>query len=142
MGGGGAIHYAFKYPELFSALSAFSPGVMGVESTKKVKSGEMFKKNFGSSEKYFEENDPSCLLKKNIDQIRGRMRIRILVAEDFTRSANRTFHALLNEMKVEHEYEEVDGVGHNATQIREKAGNRVWSFFLNAARNVENAGLL
>jgi enterochelin esterase-like enzyme len=56
---------------------------------------------------------PYTLAEKNLDAIRGRMQIRIMVGtDDFTLKANEEFHAHLVKVGIPHDYKVVPGLYH------------------------------
>jgi len=65
------------------------------------------------------------LVTKNADQIRGRQQIRIgCGGDDSLLPRNRDLHELLTQLKIDHQYEVVDGIGHNAGEYYAKLGTK------------------
>jgi enterochelin esterase-like enzyme len=95
MGGYGAAHLGFKYPELFGVVVADAGAMSG---------------------KFFPDEHPNHLARQNAEKLRGQTRIRVAVgADDDLLPASQQLHELLDELKLEHEYEVVPGVAHNGT---------------------------
>jgi enterochelin esterase-like enzyme len=116
MGGFGALKFAFKYPDLFSSVTAFAPGIRDPESFAKDRP-DILARRFGNDPAAYEANHPATLLKKNLDQIRGKLPVSLYVGtKDYLLPGARALHAQMTEAKVEHVYEEFDGVTHNLTQ--------------------------
>jgi len=93
----------------------------------------VFAKMFGSDPKYVDANSPFTLLRKNADAIRGKTAIRVSVGDqDSLQVRNRALHDLLDELKIEHEYELVPGVAHNGVLFYEKLGERAFAYYQKA----------
>ena len=104
MGGYGAAHLGFKYPELFGTVVADAGAMSG---------------------KFFPEEHPNQLAQQNADKLRGQTRIRIAVgADDDLLPASRQLHELLDELKIEHAYEIVPGVAHNSVLYYKLLGSK------------------
>ena len=119
MGGFGALHTAFAYPETFGKTVALSSALIHNEVAK-MKEGEgnevanydYYRMCFGEPGKLAESgNNPEYLLKKQLAA--GKKIPEIYMAcgtEDFLLEPNRAFHKFLNEQKVEHVYLESKGI--------------------------------
>ena len=77
MGGFGAAHLGFKYPELFGVVSIHS-GAFVFPGVDTLAAAAAFEFIFGDDQVFFKANDPFELVKKNAGLIRDRTRIRIL----------------------------------------------------------------
>ncbi len=122
MGGYGALVYALKHPDMFSACAAFSPGIYTDEEIINMNDGiwkrvlgVVFDPNLEGKariSKQFTENDPFYIVKsEDINKIRS-VRLYIDVGDDdFLYKGNSSFHILLRDMKIPHEYRVRDG-GH------------------------------
>ena len=119
MGGFGALHTAFAYPETFGKTAALSSALIHNEVAK-MKEGEgnevanydYYRMCFGDPAKLAEsDNNPEYLLKKQLAA--GKKIPEIFMAcgtEDFLLEPNRAFHKFLEEQKVEHVYMESKGI--------------------------------
>ena len=119
MGGFGALHTAFAYPETFGKTAALSSALIHNEVAK-MKEGEgnevanydYYRMCFGEPSKLAEsDNNPEYLLKKQLAA--GKKIPEIFMAcgtEDFLLEPNRAFHKFLEEQKVEHVYMESKGI--------------------------------
>ena len=122
MGSYGVAHLGFKYPELF--------GVLGVNAGALIKpraavQQPVFAKMFGSSEEYVMANDPTVLLRKNADAIRGKTFIRVAVGDkDSLMVLNKALHNTLTELNIDHDWEVVPGVDHNPPLFYRTLGAR------------------
>ena len=131
MGGYGAAHLGFKYPETFSDSSASWPGAL-ITPSATVQAG-VFDKMFGSDPDYVEANNPFELVRKNADAIRGRTAVRVAVGDqDGLQVRDKAFHELLTELKIEHEYELVPGVAHNGTLFYKTLGAGAFAWYQKA----------
>jgi endo-1,4-beta-xylanase len=111
MGGYGAAHLAFKYPELFGIVGVNAGALITPRSTVQP---AIYEKMFGSNDAYVRANDPFVLLKKNADAIRGRTFIRVAVGgDDSLLPRNKALDEALSDLKIEHDWEVVAGVAHN-----------------------------
>lgn len=122
MGGYGAAHLGFKYPELF--------GIVGVNAgalitPRAAVQPAVYEKMFGSDDAYVKANDPFELLRKNADTIRGKTFIRVAVGgDDSLLPRNKALDAALTDLKIEHGWEVVPGVAHNPPLFYKTLGER------------------
>ncbi len=113
MGGFGALKMAFKYPDLFSSVVGFAGGYV-TPAQLRDRMPEIFERMFGRDEVFFMKNHPETLARLNVDQIKNRVAIRLLVGtKDPTLELNRSLHATLTSLGILHEYEELEGAGHD-----------------------------
>ncbi len=131
MGGFGAAHLAFKYPELFGAVSIID-GSLAEVNEMQTKQPDLYQRIFGGSEKRFAAENPRQLAPKNQDAIRGRTKIRLAVGRLVT--WNRSFHEQLTDLKLDHEYD-VFEVSHNPLAIYDALGDKNWSFYRQGVSN-------
>jgi enterochelin esterase-like enzyme len=97
MGGGGALRFAFKFPEFFAAASSFG-GAGGQD-----------------------EDGAGGWLRKNADKIRDKVHVRVVCgANDSLLSRSETMHKVLDELKIKHTYTVIPGIGHTYTEAYAK----------------------
>lgn len=133
MGGYGAAHLGFKYPNLFGivginagALIALNPQTMP----------EIFAKMFGSDAAYFKANDPFELVRKNAGEIRGKTTIRLAVGDQDDLQVNdKLFDKLLTDLKIDHQFELVPGIAHNGVLFYTKLGAGAFAYYQQAIAN-------
>jgi endo-1,4-beta-xylanase len=135
MGGYGAAHLGFKYPDIFGIVvigsGAFSDSA-GLGPQHKAENGGKSVMSL-APKAYFEENDVATLIRRNADAIRGRTLVRITVGnEDGLFRNNQAVHELLTQLKIEHEYEIIPGVGHDSGKIYRILGDRRYALYLRA----------
>jgi enterochelin esterase-like enzyme len=121
MGGFGAAHLGFKYPDLFSAVSIMAGALLDDESAKGapdlITTPSLFKKCFGTLE-YFHAGSPWVVVRDNAARIRGRTQIRMAVGDnDALCGRNRRYHELLKDLNIAHEFTILPGVGHDPEAI-------------------------
>ena len=145
MGGYGAAHLGFKYPDLFGIVGVMAGAL--IEPRESVQPG-VFQKMFGGDKDYVKANNPFELVRKNADAIRGRTAIRIAVGDqDWLHVRAEALHELLGELKIEHEFEQVPGVGHNAALFYKTLGAGALAYYQKAlprtptAANYPNASV-
>ncbi|MHC4860935.1 MAG: alpha/beta hydrolase-fold protein, partial [Planctomycetota bacterium] len=129
MGGFGAAHLAFKFPDLFGAASivggALHDGETLVESRR-----EIFRKVFGGDPEYFEAQSPWKLVTENAERIRGRTRVRLVVGErDVLLPRSMSFHEHLEKLDIPHGFIVVRGVGHTHVRIYEETRELTAEFY-------------
>jgi acetyl esterase/lipase len=96
---------------------------------------DVFPKMFGADKAYFEANEPLRLLRRNADSIRGRTQIRVAVGgKDRLQPRSQTLHELLEQLKIDHEYEVVPGVVHNQPQFYTTLGERAFMWYQRALK--------
>ena len=131
MGGFGAVHLGFKYPELFGTVSIID-GSLTDATAMQTRQPELYQRIFGGDEKRFAAEDPRQLAAKNQDAIRGRTKIRLAVG--LLKPVNLSFHQQLTDLKIDHDYDAFD-VGHNPVAIFDSLGDENWNFYREALSN-------
>jgi endo-1,4-beta-xylanase len=124
MGGYGAFHLGFKYPEMFGMISGMCNGI---PAPGKTYAGAAAPPASASDQ----AADPYTLAQKNLDAIRGKTAIRIIVGtEDFTLAANQAFDAYLTKLNIPHDYKLIPGISHG---YKEYYQNLDFTFFKKVA---------
>jgi endo-1,4-beta-xylanase len=127
MGGFGAAHLGFKYPEVFGIVGVMAGAL--IEPRESVQPA-VFQKMFGGDRDYVKANNPFELVRRNADAIRGRTTIRIAVGDqDKLQVRDQAFHELLDELKITHEYELVPGVAHNGALFYKTLGAAAFAYY-------------
>jgi endo-1,4-beta-xylanase len=128
MGGYGAAHLGFKYPDLFGTVVVDSGALILDSAMTGPNLIEIYKNGFASDKARFLAEHPTTLVEKNADRIRGKMLIRVGVGgADNLLARNRDLHELLEKLKIEHEYEVAEGVGHMAPAYYKKLGDKCFA---------------
>jgi enterochelin esterase-like enzyme len=120
MGGKGAVSFAMKFPEMFCSLFVQAGNVFHVsELWDPTRPDEYPYNHLGPDRAKSVENDPYLLLQKNLDQIKGKLRIQILCGtQDSHHLATiREFHAALEKAGVDHTYLEIEGLAHDLEKM-------------------------
>ncbi len=119
MGGFGAMHFAFKYPELFSSVTAYGGALLTYDTL----SARDKRENFGDSPEYFNEHNPWTWAEKNAAQIRELLKVRMVIGtKDRLYTLNVDFKAHLDKLKIPVSYQEIEGEEHCTKCLYEKAG--------------------
>jgi endo-1,4-beta-xylanase len=126
MGGFGAAHLGFKFPELFCAVSLLDAALLNL-GTMQNRHAALYQRIFGGREQAFQAEDPRALVEKNADAIRGRTTIRSAVGRIV--EGNRSFHEQLTRLDIAHEYEVFEDAGHNHGAILDRLGDKNWEFY-------------
>ena len=128
MGGYGAGHLGFKYPELFGTVVINAGALIDPSPTNIPKEGPMFGVFGGDNARRVAEH-PRELARKNADKLRGRTHIRIGCGSlDDLLPRNQDLHELLTQLGIKHEYEIVPDVAHNSALYYRKLGTKVFEF--------------
>jgi endo-1,4-beta-xylanase len=135
MGGFGAFHLGFKYPDLFGVVSGLAAALIQPGSGSG-KVADVFQSGpFAGDREYFLRNDPFTLATKNADRVRGRTFVRIVVGDHdsgFTFRRNRALHELLESAGIAHEYRVVPDVSHRYQMLYDKMGAEGFEFYTKA----------
>jgi endo-1,4-beta-xylanase len=116
MGGRGSTRLALKYPEMFCSLFNQAGNVFHVAEMYDPAATDAY---LGPDKQRYIDNDPYLLLKKNLSQIQGRLRVRIFCGtkDDGHLPSVREFHAALLKSGVDHTYFEIEGLAHDRTRM-------------------------
>jgi endo-1,4-beta-xylanase len=119
MGGFGAMRLGVKYPDLFSSIVAFAGGYRFPDEMDTAH--QSFKEMFNNDVEIFRSNHPETWARRNLDQIRGKVVIQMYVGnQDPGLKGNHRMHAVLDELKIPHGYQEFDGIAHNLGKLAEQ----------------------
>jgi enterochelin esterase-like enzyme len=122
MGGRGATRLAMKYPQLFCSLNCQAGNVPRTsEGFDPSKPGDYPNNYLGPEKQNFIDNDAFKLLEKNVDQIRGKMRINVFCGtkDPGHLMTIRDFHQALLDLDVDHTYLEIEDMDHNRVATME-----------------------
>ncbi len=129
MGGFGAMRFGFKYPGLFGSISSIDGALLGLDEFKN-RHADLHAKIFGGSDTAAAAQFPSPLAEANADAVRGHTVIRQILGA--LKGPNEDFHALLDRLKIEHEYRAFPEAGHNHPKIYALLGEFNWAFYRKA----------
>jgi endo-1,4-beta-xylanase len=141
MGGYGAAHLGFKYPDLFGTVVADAGAMVAAGGPKGSNLAELFKDVYGDGkegkERFLAEN-PFELAAKNLDKIKGKMLIRIGCGKDDNLLArNEALHETLQKLEVDHQFEVVPGVAHNSGEYYKTLGTKGFEIHKKAFESVK-----
>jgi endo-1,4-beta-xylanase len=128
MGGFGAAHLGFKYPELFGTVSLIDAALVTLD-TMRERHSALYQRIFGGKPENFQAEDPRALVERNAEAIRGKTAVRLAVGALVP--GNRSFHDRLTEMNIAHDYDEL-AVGHIHGAIYDGLGEKNWEFYRRA----------
>jgi enterochelin esterase-like enzyme len=127
MGGFGCMRLGLKYPDLFSSIVAFAGGFRRPEEIGA--GGPSYGEMFNNDQELFRAQHPETLARRNADKIRGRVAISMYVGDkDPGLANNRQMHAVLEEMRIPHDYREFDGIAHNLKLLSEQVQQESFAF--------------
>ncbi len=119
MGGRGSTRLALKYPDLFCSLFNQAGNVYHVSELFDSPPSDDYRAYLGPDKQRYIENDPYLLLAKNIDRIKGKLRIQIFCGtkDDGHLPSIRDFHDALLKTGIDHTYMEIEGLAHDRTRM-------------------------
>jgi len=123
MGGRGSTRLAMKYPELFCSLFCQAGNVPHTADNFDPSQPDVYPNSYlGPDKQNYIDNDAFLLLKKNLDQIRGKLRIQIACGtkDDGHLPTVRDFHQALVKQDVDHTYIELEDLKHNRIEMIER----------------------
>jgi endo-1,4-beta-xylanase len=128
MGGQGAMLFAFKYPELFASAIGYGAGLAnGAELQKELP--KVFKKMHNDNIEQFDTTSAWFYVRKNADRIRDHVAIKQGLGDgDQHLDRNHRMNALMDELKIPHEYKELPGVKHDTKKVYTLIGVDGWKF--------------
>jgi len=125
MGGYGAMEYAFKFPDMWACALSFDGALHTWETITSSNTANIPRETFDNDGDYFSNYSLFDNTKRNADDVRGKMGLRITVGQ-LTRY-NRAYRDLLRSLDIEFEYEEVD-CGHSWVCIVDNEDRNSWEF--------------
>jgi endo-1,4-beta-xylanase len=127
MGGFGAAHLGFKYPDLFGTVVIDAGALIDTDSGSPPPAGPLHDV-FGDDLARRRADNPKQLARKNAELLR-RTNVRIGCGSlDNLLPRNEELHKLLQELGVEHQFEIVPEVAHNAILYYKKLGPQGFEF--------------
>ncbi len=122
MGGFGAAHLGFKYPELFGTVVVNAGALIDP-------SFPMMTRIFGNDLPRATAEHPMQLVRQNADKLRGQTHIRIGCGSvDHLLEKNKALHELLDELHIANDFEVVPDIAHDSVHYYQKLGPKVSSF--------------
>jgi endo-1,4-beta-xylanase len=144
MGGFGAAHFGFKYPDLFGVVSIQAPALLGPDLKSPLPTrawSRLFPSAMGGDLDYFRANDPFALVPKHADALRDRTVIRIVTHiedENWLAPQCEELHRLLMKHTIAHQFLYLSNVkAHNRAQVLDSMGDAGWVFFSSAFSHLQ-----
>ncbi len=134
MGGGGALRFAAKFPDLFSSVVVYGAGgvrefdhIPTAEESRDVKKTQrklpIKMAIMGEDLVYWQETGAWYLLEKNRERIVDRLAIRIVIGtEDFSLEGAEVVQNRLAQLKIAYEFELVQDIDHNINKLYDHCG--------------------
>jgi len=132
MGGFGAIHLGFKYPQIFGAVTALAHAPIRPNSGWQRVERVWQEGPFAGNAERFAPEDPVHLVEKNADAIRRDVRTRLIVGDaDNPNTVARTkeLHDKMTELRLPCELIVVPGVRHSYQNLYAELGDREFEFY-------------
>jgi acetyl esterase/lipase/S-formylglutathione hydrolase FrmB len=137
MGGFGAAHLGFKFPQLFGVISIKAPPLVEPDSPwRQVRQawGNLFPTAMAGDREYFKANNPFNLAAQNAAALRKHTCIRltthILTGENWLQARVEALHQQLLRNGIPHEYQLFESVKtHNPAAVFECQGDTAFDFF-------------
>jgi endo-1,4-beta-xylanase len=119
MGGFGCMRLGLKYPDMFSSIVAFAGGFRRPEDIGS--GGPSYLEMFKGDPELFRAQHAETMARQHAAKVRGRVAISMYVGDkDGGLANNRHMHAVLDEMKIPHDYREFEGIAHNLKLLAEQ----------------------
>ncbi len=137
MGGHGALHLAFRHPDLFGVVTAIGPAlIMPGDGGNRVQ--WVYEKGaYKGDKEYWLAHDPLTVVEKNAEKIRGKMFIRLITGEvegNFTHRRTVELSEKLKTLKMEHDFVRPSETGHNYVKVYD-AMPKGYEFYMKAFGN-------
>ena len=138
MGGYGSARLGFKYPELFRAISIMGGGPLQPELNQTPRAGrkraeEVLNRVYGGDQQYFISVSPRRFAKENAETIaKGSIVRQVCGDKDETFQHNLEFHQYLEQLKIPHAWQVLEGVDHDPMKTLAALGDQNWVFYRKA----------
>jgi pimeloyl-ACP methyl ester carboxylesterase len=136
MGGFGAAHLGFKFPETFGIVSIQAPPLLAPYLTQPRPTeawSRLFPNTMGGDIDYWRANDPYTLISKNADALRDRTLIRIVChiePENWLAPQCERMHQVLMRNNIQHAFYYFSNVkSHSRGQVLNTLGNSAFDYF-------------
>lgn len=129
MGGFGAAHLGFKYPELFGAVSMIDAALVSLQ-TMQTRHADIFASAFAGNADTFTAAHPVTLAEKNAAALKNNTVIRQIVGPLL--QPNEILHDKLTALGIPHHYQVLDNVRHSHQPIYELLADSNWTFYQKA----------
>ena len=140
MGGRGSTRLAMKYPDMFCSLFCQAGNVYHIADLYDPTKPTVYPNSYlGPDKARYIDNDPFLLLHKNLDQIKGKLRIQIFCGtiDDGHLPSVREYHQALLKEGVDHTYMEIEGLAHNQTQMINQYRNIWFDYHVESLRRAD-----
>lgn len=135
MGGFGAGHLGFKYPELFGAVSMIDAALVSLD-TMQNRHADIFAGVFDRKAADFTAAHPVTLAEKNASVLKAGTAIRQIAGP--LRQPNEVLHEKLTGLGIPHDYQYIPNVPHSPKVIYEHLGDANWAFYRKAFASISD----
>jgi endo-1,4-beta-xylanase len=131
MGGFGAAHLGFKYPDQFGSISIIDGALLGLDEISR-RHQVQYQRIFDGSAEKFNAESPFALAEARAAQVRNRTVIRIVTRTTGLSVSNEKFHELLDSLSLANEFYKIPDAPHSPNPLYEGLGDENWSFYSKA----------
>lgn len=118
MGGAGALHLGFKYPDLFGSIASLSAALIPTNEMTGEMNQEMITTMFGNDLARYDAEGAWSEAVKNADKIRGRTYIRLICGDkDGLLVRSQWMSGILDRLDIAHELIESKGAPHSVKEV-------------------------
>jgi acetyl esterase/lipase len=130
MGGAGALHLGFKYPDLFGTVASIAAALIPKEQFTSGMNLEMLKTTFGGDLARYDAEGAWSIVEKNADQIRGRTNIRLICGDqDALLARSKWMSEILTRLNLSHQLIESKGAPHSVKEVLARLDDDPFAFY-------------
>jgi acetyl esterase/lipase/esterase/lipase superfamily enzyme len=130
MGGAGALHLGFKYPELFGSVASLSAALIASDQFTEGMNLDMLKTYFGGDIANYDAQGAWTLAGKDADRIRGRTNIRLICGDkDALLARSQWMSGILTRLKIPHTLTESHGAPHSVKEVLARLDSDPFEFY-------------
>ena len=144
MGGRGSTRLAMKYPTMFCSMFSQAGNVPRTLEGYDPAQSDTYPNNYlGPDKQNYADNDAFELLKKNLSDIKGKLRIQLWCGtKDMSHLVTiRDFHQALVDADVDHTYLEAEGLGHNKNHMIDRYKDIWFDYHVESMRQAGSSDL-
>jgi hypothetical protein len=137
MGGFGAAHFGFKFPEWFAGMTSMAGALHNAAGFRIYASAPVWEEVFGANAEYADANSPWQLAERNAAAIRDRVQVRLVIGDqDSLLPLNWAFCDWLRNRGIAYEFTVVPGVAHTGNGLYAATGNATAAFYTRLFANI------
>jgi S-formylglutathione hydrolase FrmB len=133
MGGAGALHLGFKYPELFGTVAGISAALVPDSDFTSGMNLYMLKTYFGGDIANYNAQGAWTLADKNAAQLRNQTNIRLIVGDkDGLRVRSQWMSGILDRLNIPHQFYTSPGAPHSIKEVLARLDTNPFEFYAHA----------